>query len=43
MNERTLYQALVEAGASEETARKAVEGLIPSDQVVTKAELNDVK
>ena len=39
MSATTLYKALVEAGAPENLAEKAVENLMFSDQVATKSDL----
>ena len=39
MSTTALYKALIEAGASENLAEKAVENLMFSDQVTTKSDL----
>ena len=39
MSTTTLYDALLEAGASRETARRAADGVAQADQVATKADL----
>ena len=39
MNATALYKALTEAGASEDTAERAVEGLPPGGELATKSDL----
>ena len=43
MTTTALYDALLEAGVSRETATRAVEGVVHLDQVTTKADLKDLE
>ena len=43
MSTTALYRALLEAGTSEETAERAVEGLAHTDEAATKADVAELR